>query len=136
LSVTNMATASGGLSCDVKSVSSSHSNTPSPSEGSGAANGTGLVCFSVFRIHSGKPPTFEPTHHSRHVYRRDNVSVPDCSCQRHCGLLCLLIRLLDAHQSLFVWLFFCVFCFLWFLFRLLFCWFVLALGNWIALWTM
>ena len=31
---------------------------------------------------------------------------------------------------------FCVFCFLWFLFCLLSCWFVLALGNWIALWTM
>ena len=37
---------------------------------------------------------------------------------------------------LFVGLFFCVFCFLWFLFRLLFCWFVLALGNRIALRTM
>ena len=58
------------------------------------------------------------------------------SCYRNSSQEHIAVHLPCFFVLFFCFVVSCVFCFLWFLFCLLSCWFVLALGNWIALWTM
>ena len=80
LNVTTMATASGGLSCDVKGVSSPLPRQLLRPKVPVQANETGLVCFSMCSVHSGTPPTFEPCQSFR-----------PCLWERQCRCVGLLL---------------------------------------------